>query len=109
MGARKKAPSEESIEDLPFEAALERLEGVVDQLEGGDLELEAALQAFERGVKLSAHCASRLDSAERRIEVLMREGERWIARPFASGDDLEPGDDLESGDDLEEDEEPEED
>ena len=95
MGERDQAPSEEALEALTFEAALERLEEVVDRLEGGDLELEVALQAFEQGVKLSAHCASRLDSAERRIEVLMRDGERWISRPFESDDDVEEDEDSE--------------
>lgn len=65
-----------------FEEALARLEAIVDRLEEGDMELEAALTAFEEGVALTRHCASRLDQAERRIEVLVREGERWVARPF---------------------------
>jgi exodeoxyribonuclease VII small subunit len=68
--------------ELPFERALERLEEIVDQLEQGDLELESALDVFEEGVQLTKRCASQLDSAERRIEVLMEEAGKTVARPF---------------------------
>jgi exodeoxyribonuclease VII small subunit len=68
---------------LSFEAALARLEEVVDRLEGGELELEAALASFEEGVRLTRHCAEQLGAAERRIEVLLQEGNEWVARPFA--------------------------
>jgi exodeoxyribonuclease VII small subunit len=60
--------------ELPFEAALERLEELVERLEAGDLALEDALAAFEEGVALSRRCARQLDVAERRIEVLLEEG-----------------------------------
>ena len=83
-------------EPIPFEAALARLEEVVDRLEQGDLELEQSLSAFEEGVKLSKRCASQLDAAEKRIEVLVQEGGKWAARPFAS-DAVETEDD-EDGD-----------
>jgi exodeoxyribonuclease VII small subunit len=76
------AESPEDLEQLGFEAALARLETIVDRLEQGDLELEQALAAFEEGVALTRRCAGQLEDAERRIEVLVREGEKWIARPF---------------------------
>jgi len=69
-------------DDLSFEAALARLESIVARLEGGDLELEAALASFEEGVALSRRCAEQLERAERRIEVLVRDGKQWVARPF---------------------------
>jgi len=84
--------------DLSFEAALQRLEGVVDRLEGGDLELEAALASFEEGVRLTRRCAEELDSAERRVEVLMKEGAEWVARPF-EGEGAQAAED--SGEDFE--------
>jgi len=71
--------------DTPFETALVQLEAVVDRLERGDLELEEALAAFEQGVALTRRCAAQLETAEARIEVLMREGDAWIARPFEAG------------------------
>jgi exodeoxyribonuclease VII small subunit len=74
---------------LSFEQALEKLEGLVDRLESGDLPLEEALAAFEQGVALTRRCAGQLDDAERRIEVLTRAGDEVVARPFepsAEGD-----------------------
>ena len=81
------ADSPEGLEQLGFEAALERLETIVDRLEQGDLELEQALAAFEEGVALTRRCAGQLEDAERRIEVLVREGEKWIARPFEENEE----------------------
>jgi exodeoxyribonuclease VII small subunit len=76
------ADSPQGLEELGFEDALARLETIVDRLEQGELELEQALAAFEEGVALTRRCAGQLEDAERRIEVLVREGEKWIARPF---------------------------
>ena len=75
-------PTSTDSESLSFEAALERLEVIVGRLEQGDLELEAALAAFEQGVALSRRCAGQLEQARRRIEILAREGEQWVERPF---------------------------
>ena len=76
------ADAPQGLEGLAFEDALARLETIVDRLEQGDLELEQALAAFEEGVALTRRCAGQLEDAERRIEVLVREGEKWITRPF---------------------------
>jgi exodeoxyribonuclease VII small subunit len=56
-----------------FEQSLNDLERIVKQLEEGDLPLEESLKLFEEGVKLSRECRERLTSAERRIEVLMKD------------------------------------
>jgi len=80
------ASGEPEIAELSFEAALGRLEGIVDRLEEGDLELEGALVAFEEGVSLSRCCAEQLDRAERRIQVLLKDGESWKTRPFETAD-----------------------
>lgn len=82
-------PTSAGGEPLSFEAAMARLEAVVDRLEGGELELEVALASFEEGVRLTRYCAEQLDAAERRIELLMKEGDDWVARPFGeeTGDD----------------------
>lgn len=58
-----------------FEASLKKLEKIVGQLEDGDLSLEESLKLFEDGVKLSRECRKRLDQAERRIEVLLKDNE----------------------------------
>ena len=58
-----------------FEAAIAELESIVKKLEDGDLPLEASLQLYERGVHLSRFCHSRLEDAERRIEILNERGQ----------------------------------
>ena len=67
-----------------FEASLEALEEIVHQLEGGDLPLEKSLELFEDGIRLSRQCQERLNQAERRIEVLLRDNQgRPVVSPFA--------------------------
>lgn len=56
-----------------FETQLKDLETIVSQLEEGDLSLEESLKLFEDGVKLSRECQERLNQAERRIEVLLKD------------------------------------
>jgi exodeoxyribonuclease VII small subunit len=58
-----------------FEAAIAELESIVKKLEEGDLPLEQSLELYERGVQLSRFCHSRLEEAERRIEVLNERGQ----------------------------------
>ena len=56
-----------------FEDSLHKLEKIVSKLEDGDLSLEDSLKLFEDGVKLSRDCQERLNQAERRIEVLLKD------------------------------------
>ena len=70
-----------------FEGQLASLERIVRELERGDLPLERSLELFEQGVRLSRECQERLNEAERRIEVLLRDdaGRPVIAGEFESG------------------------
>ncbi len=71
------------MQEPTFEGSLKRLEEIVSQLEGDKLDLEHSLEIFEEGVKLVRFCASRLDEAERRIEILLADNEgRLYAEPF---------------------------
>jgi exodeoxyribonuclease VII small subunit len=66
-----------------FEASLEALERIVQELEHGDLPLEKSLELFEQGIGLSRQCQDRLNQAERRIEILLRDNQgRTIVSPF---------------------------
>jgi exodeoxyribonuclease VII small subunit len=56
--------------ELDFETALERLEGLVRELEGGELTLEESLARFEDGVGLVKLCSDRLRAAELRVKQL---------------------------------------
>jgi exodeoxyribonuclease VII small subunit len=78
-----------AAEEPGFEAALARLEALVETLERGDLALEGALACFEEGVSLARRCAAQLDEAERRIDVLVRDGDEWTARPLAASEEGE--------------------
>jgi exodeoxyribonuclease VII small subunit len=78
-----------SQEEGSFESSLEKLESIVDRLEGGDLPLEAALAVFEEGVALTRSCAEQLRDAERRIELLVRDGASWGVRPFEECEETE--------------------
>ncbi|HNX93829.1 MAG TPA: exodeoxyribonuclease VII small subunit [Holophaga sp.] len=53
-----------------FDDGLDRLEGIVQQLEGGQLGLEDALRRFEEGVALSQALQQQLAEAQRKVEVL---------------------------------------
>lgn len=58
---------------VDLEQALGELETLVDELEGGDLPLEAAMKKFERGVGLTRDCQKALDEAEQKVSVLLQD------------------------------------
>ena len=84
-----------------FEASLTALEQIVRELERGDLPLEKSLELFEQGVRLSRECQERLQAAERRIEMLLRDGE---GRPIVGAFDEEELTRLTTADEREDDE-----
>lgn len=58
--------------DISFDQALERLEEIVQQLEGGQLSLEDSLAVFEEGVKLSILCQKELKKADGKVQRLVK-------------------------------------
>jgi exodeoxyribonuclease VII small subunit len=78
-----KHDADEAKETLSFEQIIEQLSAVVGQLEEGELPLEQALATFEQGVALSRMGSKRLDEAERRVELLLRDSQGVDTRPFA--------------------------
>lgn len=66
-----------------FEEALGKLEEIVKRMESGEMTLEESLKAFEEGVKLSRLCAKKLDEADRRVELLLKEDGELTTKPFA--------------------------
>ena len=74
-----------TADEVPsFEEAIRRLGKIVEQLERGDLPLEASLGLFEEGIRLARVSQQRLDRAEKRIEELLGvDGEgQAVTRPF---------------------------
>ncbi|MCI0446395.1 exodeoxyribonuclease VII small subunit [bacterium] len=80
--------SEKQDQDpVSFEAALKELEGIVKQLETGEAKLEESLQLFERGIRLSRFCSQKLEEAEKKIEMLVKDSRgEYTAVPFEPED-----------------------
>jgi len=76
----EKEVAEQPVES--FEACLDELEKVVKELEAGDLPLERSLALFERGMGLSDACRKQLETAETRVEMLIRKEGKLVAEPF---------------------------
>ena len=63
-----------SADESPtFEAALQKLDEIVQKLEKGDLPLEQSLVLYEEGVRLSRLCHAKLEEAEGKIELLLKD------------------------------------
>lgn len=56
-----------------FEDSLKQLETIVSQLEKGDLPLEDSIKLFEEGIRLSSACKEELDTAEGKLQVLLKQ------------------------------------
>jgi len=63
---------EKPVDKMSFEEALGELEGIVKQLEAGEVELEKSITIYERGAALKAHCESRLKTAELKVEQIVQ-------------------------------------
>ena len=56
-----------------FEGALQKLETIVQRLEKGELALEESLALYEEGIRLSRLCHAKLEEAEGKIELLVKD------------------------------------
>ncbi len=61
---------ENLFSDLKFEEGIEVLESLIKQVEAGELPLETAIVAYERGNKILAKISSLLEGAEKKLEVI---------------------------------------
>ncbi len=59
---------------LGFEAALKRLEAIVEEMEAGETDLDTMIASFEEGQKLVKFCAAKLNEVERKIEKIVKDG-----------------------------------
>ena len=67
-------PPPPEVAAMSFEEALAELERIVNDLERGQLDLEAAISAYERGTLLKEHCGRKLREAQLRVEkITLRE------------------------------------
>jgi len=68
---------------MKFEEALKKLEQIVARMESGDLPLDASLKAFEEGIRLSRFLNAKLEEAEGRVEILLKDSKgALITAPF---------------------------
>ena len=73
---------------ISFEKALADLEQAVAKLEKGGIPLAESLALFEKGVKLARFLRGELDKAERKVEILLKDGKGGIkSEDFEIGDD----------------------
>jgi exodeoxyribonuclease VII small subunit len=98
----KKKTEEQTMkpEGISFEKALGRLETIVEDMEGGKLSLEDMMARFEEGQGLVKVCSSKLNQVERRIEILVKEGETVSPEPFEDRDETPLGKNEEPGNGL---------
>ena len=76
MAKRPKDPTHEDaaldaeVASLPFEAAVEKLESIIERIEDGSVGLEETLGEYRRGHALLRRCRAILDGAEQEIRRL---------------------------------------
>ncbi len=69
--------------EIKFEEALKRLEEIVAALEGGGLSLEGSLAKYEDGIRLSAICTKKLETAKKKVEMLIKGADgKFALKPF---------------------------
>jgi exodeoxyribonuclease VII small subunit len=72
-----------NTDELPdFESSLKELEELVEKLENDELSLQDSLKQFERGISLSRHCHTMLESARQTVSVLTDPDNPDSERPF---------------------------
>lgn len=65
-----------------FEKSLTELEDLVESMEQGDLSLEEALKAFEKGIALAASCQQSLQKAEQKVTQIVEKNGELLEKPF---------------------------
>ena len=70
------------MKEKRFEDAMKELEDIVKRLESGDLPLEESLGIFEEGVALSRYCFNKLEEAEKRVSILVKDEGGSKKKPF---------------------------
>lgn len=75
--------AKKDISKLSFEEASLELDDIINKLDSGEVGLEKAIELYERGNELRAHCESKLTSAKLKIEkITIKEKAQVILEPF---------------------------
>jgi exodeoxyribonuclease VII small subunit len=79
------------VTEKKFEAAMERLENIVESLEKGDLSLDESLKIFEEGMNLISFCSKKLEEAEQKVTMLIRDQSgAYKQQPFEAEEKEDP-------------------
>ena len=63
------------LEEMTFEDAMKELENLVDSLDKGDVSLDEAIAAYDRGSQLKDHCQKKLNEAKMKVETIQSSGD----------------------------------
>ena len=63
------------LENMTFEDAMKELESLVESLDKGDVSLDEAIAAYDRGSQLKDHCQKKLNEAKMKVETIQSSGE----------------------------------
>ena len=74
-------------EDINFEDAMKQLENIANELEKGNLTLDESVRKFEGGMNLSKKCNDFLNSAEKKITMLINNGDEIKEENFVPKED----------------------
>ena len=66
------------LEKMTFEDAMKELENLVDALDKGDVSLDEAIAAYDRGSQLKDHCQKKLNEAKMKVETIQSSGENNV-------------------------------
>lgn len=70
---------DEKENEQSFEKSIARLEKIVQEMEGGDLDLDKMIGSFEEGQSLIKVCSKKLNEVEKKVEVLVKKGESIVS------------------------------
>ena len=77
------------ISKMSFEEALNELEEIVRGIESGDIDLDGAIQAYERGAALKRHCDAKLREAEEKVSKIKLDADGGVTEE-AAGKENDP-------------------
>ena len=75
------AKTPDDIAALGFEEAMKELEKIVRDLESGQVKLDDAVKAYERGAALKVHCENKLKDARTKVEKITGAGKNLGLEP----------------------------
>lgn len=81
--------TDDQINELAYEQAIERLEKVVNELETGEIPLELSIDLYQEGMKLVNRCQKKLDNVELKIEEIIEKNGEVVKIDFDYSEDKE--------------------